>query len=95
MKPGDVVEVIAEAARRAAGHAATDRGLVLRVLAEHGPLSDFDIARIAGRAQTSLGVRRGELVKLGLVRRYDRDGISDTGSACIRWTLTDAGKRAA
>ena len=66
-----------------------------RLLAEHGPLSDFDLARLTGRTQTSLGVRRGELVRVGLVERHDRAGVSNTGSPCIRWRLTNAGKAAA
>lgn len=62
--------------------------LVLQLLAEHGPLSDFDLARLTGLKQTSVGVRRGELVELGQVERFDRAGVSDTGRACIRWALT-------
>jgi len=67
--------------------------LVLALLAEHGPLSDFDLARMATARrghmvkQTSLGVRRKELVTAGLVVERDRAGVSDTGSPCIRWAL--------
>jgi hypothetical protein len=61
---------------------------VLALLAEHGPLSDFDLARLTGRKQTSVGVRRGELVTIGLVVAHDRAGVSDTGSPCTRWALT-------
>lgn len=76
-----------QAADRAAGHAQADRERVLALLAERGPLTDFELAALTGRKQTSIGVRRGELVKAGLVREYDRTGISDTGSPCIRWAL--------
>lgn len=84
-----------EAAARASAHAEGDRRRVLALLAEHGPLSDFDLARLTGRKQTSVGVRRGELRDAGLVEQYDRTGVSDTGSPCIRWALTSAGRQAA
>jgi len=76
------------AAERATGHAQADRQRVLALLAERGPLTDFQLADLTGRKQTSIGVRRGELVKAGLVREHDRGGISDTGTPCIRWTVT-------
>ena len=75
--------------------------LVLRLLAEHGPLSDFDLARLATEARgsrvipTSVGVRRKELVRAGLVVEHDRGGVSDTGSPCIRWALTASKEHAA
>jgi len=84
-----------EAAERASAHAEGDRRRVLALLAEHGPLTDFDLARLTGRKQTSVGVRRGELRDAGLVEQHDRSGVSDTGSPCIRWTLTSAGRQAA
>ena len=67
--------------------------LVLDLLAARGPLTDFALAaeatRVLGRTvkQTSLGVRRKELVTAGLVCEHDRAGVSDTGSPCIRWAL--------
>lgn len=67
---------------------------VLAILAE-GPASDFDLAARTGLKQTSIGKRRGELRDAGLVRKLDDLGVSDTGSACIRWALTDAGVAAA
>ena len=42
--------------------------------------------------QTSIGVRRGELVKVGMVRDSGTKGTSDTGSPCIRWALTNSGQ---
>ena len=32
----------------------------------------------------------GELAALGQVVEFDRAGVSDTGSACIRWVLAEA-----
>ena len=67
---------------------------VLAILAA-GPASDFDLAASTGLKQTSIGKRRGELRDAGLVCEHDRAGVSDTGSACIRWALTEAGRAAA
>ena len=73
--------------------------LVLCLL-ERGPMSDFDLAReatlIQKRAvkQTSIGVRRKELERLGLVCDSGRRGVSDTGTSCVRWMLTSAGRQA-
>lgn len=73
--------------------------LVLCLL-ERGPMSDFDLAReatlIQKRAvkQTSIGVRRKELERLGLVCDSGRRGVSDTGTSCVRWMLTHAGREA-
>ena len=67
---------------------------VLAILAE-GPASDFDLAARTERLATSVGVRRKELCRMGLVRELDRNGISASGSPCIRWCLTEAGWAAA
>lgn len=71
---------------------------VLEALNDSGPLTDFDLAeKVSAKAgaklkQTSVGVRRGELVKLGLVRDSGRKGLSDTSARAIRWAITDAGR---
>ena len=71
--------------------------LVLELL-QFEPLSDFDLASRATQAlhrpvkQTSIGVRRKELVTIGLVRDSGRKGVSDTGSPCIVWEITAAGR---
>lgn len=76
----------------------SEHRLVLELL-QWEPLSDFELAARASQAlgrivkQTSLGVRRGELCKLGLVADSGIKGTSDTGSPCIRWCLTSAGQR--
>lgn len=84
-------------------NSAANRRLVLRALYEHGPLSDFDLERITGVQQTSIGKRRGDCVEAGLVVRafrldpltFDRvadDGVSPSNSPCARWELTPAGR---
>jgi hypothetical protein len=72
---------------------------VVLELLTRGPLTDFDLAFQASQAlgkpikQTSVGVRRGELVRMGLVRNSGTFGVSDTGSRAIRWAITDAGRK--
>ena len=74
-----------------------DHHLVLAALHDHGPMTDFALASRVSSAlgrivkQTSIGVRRKELVTLGLVRNSGRRAPSDTGKASIVWTLTAAG----
>lgn len=75
------------AAAQARTHAATDRDLVLAILTEHGPLTDFGIAAIARRQATSLGVRRGELCKLGLVEWSGGYAPSPSGTAARVWQV--------
>lgn len=78
----------------------SEHRLVLSLL-QWEPLTDFDLAARASQAlgrkvkQTSIGVRRSELVKAGLVRDSGTKGVSDTGSPAIRWCLTEAGVREA
>ena len=75
----------------------TEHRLILELL-QWEPLSDFELATRASQAlgrtvkQTSIGVRRGELVKIGMVRDSGTKGTSDTGSPCIRWALTNFGQ---
>lgn len=73
------------AATNARRHTETDRELVLRLLRTHGPMTDFEIAARAGRAQTSLGVRRGDLVKLGLVEYAGFARPAPSGSPARVW----------
>ena len=62
--------------------------------------TDFELARLASQSlgrkvlPTSLGVRRSELVKAGLVADSGVKGTSDTGSPAIKWCLTEAGQQA-
>lgn len=76
-----------QAAARARHTAEDDRQLVLTILREHGPLTDFEIAELAGRQQTSLGVRRGELVKVGLVEYAGITRPSPSGSPARVWRI--------
>jgi hypothetical protein len=76
----------------------SEHRLVLELLAME-PMSDFQLAALASQhlgrlvKSVSLGVRRGELVRLGLVRDSGKKAKSDTGSACIVWELTQAGRK--
>lgn len=54
-------------------------------------LTDFELEKVTGRKQTSYGVRRGELVRAGLVRNTGITRPSDTGSDAAVWAITPAG----
>lgn len=69
-----------------------NRGLALLALVDHGPMHDFELAKVTGKAQTSIGVRRKELVSLGLVERAPvKPRPNEHGSPCIVWRVTEAG----
>jgi hypothetical protein len=76
----------------------SEHRLVLELL-QWEALDDFELAKRASQAlgrpvkQTSIGVRRGELRRIGLVADSGLKGKSDTGSPVIRWCLTDAGHK--
>lgn len=60
-----------------------------------GGLTDFELAELTGRAQTSIGKRRGELTGAGLVTATERRRPSPSGSPAVVWQITDAGRRLA
>jgi len=60
-------------------------------VAGEGGLTDFELAERTDRKQTSIGVRRGELVKAGLVSATDVVRPSDTQSDAMVWRITDLG----
>jgi hypothetical protein len=94
----DPVTSIEAAGRQTTDKVRTEHRVVLELLSME-PLTDFELAKRATQAlrrpvkQTSIGVRRGELVRLGLVVDSGRKGVSDTGSSCIVWQLTNAGRQ--
>lgn len=74
------------AALRARPKAGTNRDLALRVLRQHpAGLTDFELADRTGVAQTSIGVRRKELVQMGLVRATTGRRPAPSGSLAIVW----------
>jgi hypothetical protein len=74
------------------------RLLALRTLYVHpGGLTDFELADLTGRQQTSIGKRRGELFAVGLVEVL-RDGLGNpvkrpapSGALALVWVITSAG----
>ena len=62
------------------------RNLALAALRE-APfgLTDFELAKVTGVQQTSIGVRRKELVRAGLVEATAMRRESPSGSAAIVW----------
>lgn len=88
--PATSHEAAPGSARRSAG-----QRLVLDALAAHGPGTDFDLAEWTGRQQTSMGKRRLELQRAGLVEPTGGRRPSPSGSAALVWRLTAEGYRAA
>lgn len=73
----------AQAAKRAPRH----REIALRVLREALPdgLSDFELAERTGVPQTSIGKRRLELQRMGLVEPTGERRPSPTGTPAMVW----------
>lgn len=67
----------------------------LRVLFAHGAnpdgLTDFELAVLVGRQQTSAGKRRGELMAQGYILPTDTHRPAPSGSAAIVWKITETG----
>lgn len=75
-----------KAAKGAAEKAETHRQYALRVLRNHPEgLTDFALAEICNIQQTSIGKRRLELVRAGLVIDSGRRRPSPSGSMAIVW----------
>ena len=64
------------------------------VLAGSHGCTDFDLEKATDIKQTSIGVRRGELVRAGLARQTGRRRENDGGSTCTVWEVTNAGREA-
>jgi hypothetical protein len=74
------------AAALARGNAPRHRDLALKALrAAPAGLTDFELSEATGVPQTSIGVRRHELVKVGLVERTDTYRPSPSGARAIVW----------
>ena len=50
-------------------------------------LTDFELAELMGRQQTSAGKRRGELAAAGLIRDSGRRRPAPSGAKAIVWEL--------
>lgn len=86
-----------QAAALAALRAGSQRTRVLRALAwaDQDGLTDFELADAIGSRQTSCGVRRSELVKLGLVMDSERHRKAPSGANAIVWICTPHGAETA
>lgn len=69
-----------------------DRRLVLITHAAHpNGLTDFELAALLRRQQTSLGKRRGELRDMGLIEQTELRRPAPSGSSAIVWRITATG----
>lgn len=75
------------AAELAAQTAPTLRARCLDALEAAGPdgMTDFELAAVVGRQQTSAGVRRKELVQMGLVVATPMRRPTPSGATAIVW----------
>src|SRR4051812_33799160 len=65
-----------------------DRMAVLLAHVAHpNGLTDFELAEIVGRQQTSAGKRRGELRDLGMIEQTDERRASPSGSTATVWRV--------
>lgn len=82
------------AAKRDPKRRANDRIAVLQMHAQNPArgLTDFELADAMGRAQTSVGKRRGELCAAGLIEKTKLRRFAPSGSLAIVWMITEAGK---
>ena len=75
-----------QAALFAEPKAETHRVIALRVLKAHpAGLTDFELADLTGIPQTSIGVRRKELVEMELVEATDQRRPTPSGAKAIVW----------
>ena len=56
-------------------------------------LTDFELAELTGKALTSIGKRRGELEKVGLVVATTIRRPSPSGSPAVVWRITPLGQK--
>lgn len=85
-----------EAALRNLTGRLTDRKTALLIHAAHPfGLTDFELAGLMGRQQTSAGKRRGELRDMGFIEATNQRHPAPSGSAAIVWRITERGKRMA
>lgn len=74
------------AAADALVNADTDRARVLEMHRAHPEgLTDFELAELMGRQQTSVGKRRGELRDKGLIEHAGFKRAAPSGSMSIVW----------
>jgi hypothetical protein len=84
--------------RAAAEHKALrsrDRREVLRLHCRFNGLTDFELATLMDRQQTSVGKRRCELRDLGLIENSGMKRSAPSGSLAIVWRITARGRHVA
>jgi hypothetical protein len=82
------------AAAAISGHIGRGHILVLRALAERGPLTDEQLTAATGLTPSTERPRRVELCRRELVVDSGLLGVTIADRPAIRWELTDAGRAA-
>lgn len=84
----------AAAVRRPAGRTKDRTEVFLAHIQHPEGLTDFELADLLKRQQTSVGKRRGELRDLGMIEDSKLRRPAPSGSPAIVWRITEAGKKA-
>jgi hypothetical protein len=82
------------AAALIAPRSGTGRLRVLTIIAESGPLSDWEIAQLLGMRLYTAAPRRGELLRSGWIEDSGERHPTDSGTKAIAWRLSDRGREA-
>ena len=82
-----------QAAGFQAGRLRESHRLVLSTLSL-APLTDFELGARTGKAQTSIGCRRGELTRAGMVADSGDTRPAPSGAPAAVWAITDHGRQA-
>jgi hypothetical protein len=91
VRPGDPDTSHEAAARSPSLRARDRRRCLLTHAANPDGLTDFELAALVGRQQTSAGKRRGELRDLGYIEDALERRPAPSGSMAIVWRITPAG----
>ena len=83
-----------DAAARVSPNGTRARALLALNACAHG-LTDFELAERTGVGQTSIGKRRLELLRAGLVEGTDERRPSPSGTPALVWRITTAGAQEA
>ena len=93
----DDLETSWEAAHDAEFHASESRIAALKALYRLGPMTDYELAKATGYQQNSIGKRRLDCQRAGLIEMLVSQGqkirrLAPSGSSCFVWKLTGTGE---
>jgi chromosome segregation and condensation protein ScpB len=81
-----------QAAALVAPRTGTGRLRVLTIIAESGPLTDYDISVLLGMRLYTAAPRRGELLRGGWIEDSGERHPTDSGTLATAWRLSERGR---